>query len=117
MKVEWEVEENDDLFPAIKLLNRLFKPKGYKTIVKHYLKFGQENLSYHKQNSILWHIPYKRLASLETPESYTPESVFNNSFSVFIHTNDNDQYGFECTLSEVELNKLKAEIEQRTRNV
>ncbi|KZZ35729.1 hypothetical protein [Oleiphilus sp. HI0117] len=117
MKIEWEVEENDDLFPSIKLFYCLFKPKGYKTKVKHYLKFGQENLSYHKQDSIIWHISYKRLARLETPKAYAPVSLFNNSFSVFIHTNDNDQYAFECTLTEKELKKVKIEIEQRTKNV
>lgn len=117
LKFEWEVEQNDDFFPLAKIYHMLFKPKGYKQKIKHYLKFGEENLSYHKDGSILWHIGYSRLAYLELPEGFISRSAFDNSYLVFVCTNDNDKYGFDCTLTPSELDELKTEIEQKAKNV
>jgi len=117
VKFEWEVEENDDLFPSVKLIRLLFKPKDYKERVKHYIQFGQDSISYHAADSILWHIAYSRLGHLELPKSFSAATAFNNSYTVYVHTNDNDQYGFQCTLPAAYLNELKTEIEQRTKNV
>jgi hypothetical protein len=117
LKFEWEVEQNDDLFPLFKLYHMLFKPSGYKEKIKYNLKFGKENLSYHKEDAILWHIEYTKLDYLELPKSFAPRTAFDNSYPIFVHTNDNDKYYFECTLNPKEINESKAEIEQRAGNV
>jgi len=110
--MEWEVEINDDFFPLVKLFHLLFKPRGYKQRIKHCLIFGEECLRYYRAEAMLWRIEHSRLSHLEAPPSFSPTSAFENSYTVFIHTNDRDKYDFASTLSPTQLEELKSRIEQ-----
>jgi len=115
-ELEWEVEISGysygQLLLLVKLYRFLFKPKGYKETARHSLRFGKKSISYHSDGAILWHINYSRLSYLEMPKSFSPGSMYDNSYSVFIHTNDQDKYCFASTLSQSTIERLKAEIEQ-----
>ena len=120
-ELEWEVEISDyshgQLLLLVKLYRFLFKPKGYKEIVGHSLRLSNKSISYHSDGAILWHIDYCRLSHLEMPTSFSSCSMFDNSYPVFIHTNDQDKYCFSSTLSQNTIERLKSEIEQRSKNV
>ncbi len=107
-----EDQINNDMFPVVKLLHFLFKPIGYKKRVKHRLTLDKEFLRYFKGGALLWRIECKRLSHLELPKKYSSDTTFDNSYSVFVHTNDQDKYDFETTLSQKKLEIIKLEIDK-----
>ena len=117
LKITWEVELNSAVFPLVRIFHFLFKPKDYKERIKHCLTFDKNNLSYHKGNATIWEINYMRLGYLEIPKDLSPSSLLDNSYVVFVHTNDNDKYAFDSTLNPDKINELKSEIEQRAGSV
>jgi len=117
LKITWEVELNSAVFPLVRIFHFLFKPRDYKERIKHCLIFDKKNLSYHKGNATIWEIEYMRLGYLELPKNLSPSSLLENSYEVFVHTNDNDKYAFDSTLTPDKINELKSEIEQRAGSV
>ena len=117
LKITWEVELNSAVFPLVRIFHFLFKPRDYKERIKHCLIFDKKNLSYHKGNATIWEIEYIRLGYLELPKDLSPSSLLENSYEVFVHTNDNDKYAFDSTLTPDKINELKSEIEQRAGSV
>ena len=117
LKIAWEVELNSAVFPLVRIFHFLFKPRDYKERIKHCLIFDKNNLSYHKGNATIWEIEYMRLGYLELPKDLSPSSLLENSYEVFVHTNDNDKYAFDSTLTPDKINELKSEIEQRAGSV
>ncbi|MCL6415314.1 hypothetical protein MIB92_06605 [Aestuariirhabdus sp. Z084] len=117
MEFEWYVEVNEISYgqnaALVNLYHFLFKPKGYKDTKRHSLKFRDSSLAYFKEDSFFWHIEYSKISHLEWPENFDPASVFDNSYLVYIHTNDSDKYAFDCSLSSGCLKKVQEEVSNR----
>ena len=75
------------------------------------LEFGEENLLYKNGNSIIWHIPYRRLEKIQVFEHGSGSFFSPVTKEFLILTNDNDSYSLMGTLPDSEIKEIQREIE------
>jgi hypothetical protein len=75
------------------------------------LEFGNENLIYRNETSVIWHIPYTRLDKIQVSQHGSGGFLSPVIKEILILTNDNDSYSLMGTLPDIEIEKIQREIE------
>ncbi|OPX54396.1 hypothetical protein SAMN02745127_02823 [Oceanospirillum multiglobuliferum] len=75
------------------------------------LEFGEENLLYKNGDSIIWHIPYKRLEKIQVSQHGSGSFLSPVIKEILILTNDNDSYSLMGALPDSEIEEIQKEIE------
>ena len=75
------------------------------------LEFGQSNLLYKNKESIIWHIPYKRLEKIQCVCHGSGTVLSPTVREVLVLTSDNDSYSIMGHVSDEQIKEIQNEIE------
>lgn len=109
---EWQIETKLGFRPLIMLYRALFKPKGYKQLTTHTIKFNQsDGFLYYRVAELGsgWAVKPEDVAHLAM-ESVLSGSTQETGYLAELRTKNNAQHRFQCDFSEAEFRRMEREI-------